>query len=167
MKKWPLVACALGFFACGGETRSHPQPAGPATLELGTGSWQFEAIEDGQDVELVHGAQGGWHMWISLKVRNAAVDHATVQLAMQPADESRPREQVMVQLPFDPPDEQGACKLIGYTGIVNDPSCWVGELVRVEATVTTDDGTVLSDEHEVTLRGGVYPPPACASAHEN
>ncbi len=156
-----LVVCALGLHACG---EAGPQdPAGPATLELGTGSWRFEPLEDGQEVELVHGAQGGWHAWISLKVTGASVDHSTVRLAMEPVDESRPRQEVSLELLFDAPDEHGARKLIGYTGVVNDPACWVGALTRVQATVTTDDGTVLSDERDVVLRGGTYPPPPCAS----
>jgi hypothetical protein len=160
MTKWPVV-CALALYACGEGAPAHG--GGSATLELGTGSWRFEALEDGQEVELVHGAQGGWHMWISLKVTGAAVAHPTVRLTMEPADESLPMQDVSVELPFEAPDEHGACKLIGYTGVVNDPSCWVGALVHVQATVTTDDGTVLSDEHDVVLRGGVYPPPPCAA----
>ena len=161
MTKWLWVLSVLGLHACG--EGAPPHVDGPATLELGTGSWRFEPLADGQEVELVHGAQGGWHMWISLKVTGTTIDQSTVQLTMEPADESRPPQEVSVELPFEAPDEQGACKLIGYTGVVNDPSCWVGALMRVKATVTTGDGTVLSDEHEVMLRGGAYPPPPCAA----
>ena len=159
--KWQGLGLTLCLLACG-EAEPTAPPSAPA-LELGTGSWRFEPLEDGQEVELVHGAQGGWHMWISLRATGAAVDHAMVQLAMEPADQSRPRQQVSLELPFEAPDEQGARKIIGFTGVVNDPSCWVDTLVHVEATLTTDDGTLLSDEHEVLLRGGVYPPPPCTN----
>jgi hypothetical protein len=161
MKKWLLVACTLGLYACG--EGKEPPGEDEARLELGTGSWRFEPLTDGQDVELVHGAQGGWHAWISLRVTGARVDHPSMLLSMEPVDESLPRQDVSVALSFEPPDEQGAQKLIGYTGVVNDPSCWVDALVRVAVTVTTDDGTVLSDEHDVVLRGGAYPPPPCAT----
>ncbi len=161
MLKWLLVGMALPVLACGEAAPAHP--TGPATFELGTGSWRFEPLVDGQDVELVHGAQGGWHMWISLRVTGAEVDHAKVHLTMESSDARLAPQEATVELPFDAPDEHGARKLIGYTGIVNDPSCWVDALVRVEASLTSDDGKVLSDEREVMLRGGVYPPPPCAA----
>ena len=156
-----LVALLLALTACGGDPAAE-QPPGMATLELGTGSWRFEPLEDGQDVELVHGAQGGWHIWISLTVSGASVAHPVVTLSMVPVDASRPAQDTSLPLAFDPPDEQGASKLIGFTGILNDPSCMVGKLVRVRASLTTDDGEELSDVREVVVQGGVYPPPPCA-----
>jgi len=160
MKTWHLLVLALAQHACG-ETAPSDQDE-PATLELGTGSWRFEPLEDGQEVELVHGAQGGWHMWISLRVTNIDVEHPNVQLAMEPADQSRPAQEVSIALPFDAKDEKGESELIGYIGVVNDPSCWVGALVSVTATLTTDDGIILRDERDIVLSGGVYPPPPCA-----
>jgi len=160
MKRRLLLVLALAQQACG---EAAPQQEGPATLELGTGSWRFEPLEDGQEVELVHGAQGGWHLWISLRVRHADVDHPLVQLSIEPADQSLPAQEESIALPFDAKDEHDARKLIGYTGVISAPSCWVGALVRVAATLTTDDGTVLRDERDVVVRGGVYPPPPCAA----
>ncbi len=160
MKGWPLLLLALAQPACGDAAHD---PKGPPTLELGTGSFRFEPLEDRQEVELVHGAQGGWHMWISLRVENADVDHPLVELTLQPADQSLPAQKVSVELPFDPPDERGARKLIAYTGVIQDPSCWVGQLMRVAVKLTTDDGIVLRDERDVVVLGGTYPPPACAA----
>jgi hypothetical protein len=156
-----FVALLLALVACGGDPAGE-RPPGLATLELGTGSWRFEPLEDGQNVELVHGAQGGWHIWISLKVSGAAVDQPTVTLSMEPVDASRPAQDTSLPLAFDPPNEQGESKLIGFTGILNDPSCLVGELIRVRASLTTVDGEELSDVREVVVQGGVYPPPPCA-----
>jgi hypothetical protein len=149
---------ALALAACGGEPAESP-PA-EAMLELGTGSWRFEPLTDGQEVELVRGAQGGWHIWISLRVSGATLDHPEVTLTMTPADGSRPAQETHLPLAFDPPDEHGARKLIGFTGIVNDPSCVVGELLRIEASVSTTK-EVLHAEHDVRVRGGDYPPPPC------
>lgn len=136
-------------------------PDEEAALELGTGSWRFEPLEDGQEVELVRGAQGGWHVWMSLRVRGMAGEPPPIRLTMQPADESRPIEETEVALPFDPPREDGWRQLVGYTGVVDDPSCAVGELMRIGVSMPMDDGEVMRSERDVVVMGGAYPPPAC------
>ncbi len=40
--------------------------SGDARLELGTGTSAFEPLAEGADVELVEGAQGGWHLDVAL-----------------------------------------------------------------------------------------------------
>jgi hypothetical protein len=156
MRGWALGLLVVA--ACGAEP---DPPAGEPRLELGTGSWRFEALADGQDVELVRGAQGGWHLWISLRVTGAELDHPEVTLRMEPVDGSGPAQDTSVPLAFDPPDEKGARKLIGFTGIVNEPSCLVDTLLRVQASVSIASGEQLTDERDVMVRGGTYPPPPC------
>ena len=145
------------ILACG----EAPAPPGEAAFELGTGSWRFEPLEDGQEVELVRGAQGGWHVWVSLRMRGIDVERPPIELTLQPADESRPADQLQLQLLFEPEDDQGWRKLIAYQGIVEDPACVVGELLRVRAVMAMGDGTVMTAEHDVRVTGGAYPPPAC------
>lgn len=130
-------------------------------LELGTGSWRFEPLEDGQEVELVRGAQGGWHVWLSVRVRGMQSDPPPLRLTVQPADESRPPQRTEVALPFDPPRDDGWRQLVGYTGIVDDPSCLVGELVRFEVATTMEDGETIRFERDLRVTGGTYPPPPC------
>jgi len=136
-------------------------PVEDAALELGTGSWRFEPLEDGQEVELVRGAQGGWHVWISVRTRGVEDDRPPVRLTVGPADGSRPPDEVEVALPFDPPRDDGWRQLVGYTGVVNEPACLVGELVRFTVRVTTADGEELTAERDVRVAGGAYPPPPC------
>jgi len=138
-----------------------PPPAEEPALELGTGSWRFDALEDGQEVELIRGAQGGWHMWVSLRVRGVDMDRPLIELSVQPADESRPADETAIALPFESENSEGWRQRIGYTGIVEDPSCLVGELVRFRVEMTTPDGEVLSSERDVRVMGGAYPPPPC------
>ena len=40
---------------------------GDPWLELGTGVTEFEPLDDGDDIELVAGAQGGWHLDAALR----------------------------------------------------------------------------------------------------
>lgn len=150
-----LLALAL-LWGCA-STSPGEEPA----LELGTGSWRFEPLEDGQEVELVRGAQGGWHVWLSVRVRGMSADAPRMRLTMQPADESRAPQSTEVVLPFDPPGEDGWRKLIGYTGVVHDPSCLVGQLLRIELSIPLEDGRMLREERDVLVRGGTYPPPPC------
>ena len=151
-----LLASSILAAACG----EAPPPEGEPVLELGTGSWRFEALEDGQEVELVAGAQGGWHVWISLRTQGIPLDRPPVRLFVQPADQSRPPDEMAVALPFDAPGEEGWRKLIGYTGVVYEPSCMVGQLVRFRAELDYEGETLVS-ERDVRVRGGTYPPPAC------
>jgi hypothetical protein len=143
-----------------------PPPAEEPALELGTGSWRFDALEDGQQVELVRGAQGGWHMWVSLRVRGVDMERPPIRLTVQPADESRPADETEIQLPFEEANSEGWRQRIGYTGIVEDPSCLVGELVRFRAELETPEGELLSSERDVMVMGGEYPPPPCGDAAE-
>lgn len=136
-------------------------PAEEAAIEVGTGSWRFEPIEDGQEVALVRGAQGGWHIWISVRVRGIEGDAPPLTLSLQPADESAPPIETDVQLRLDPPDADGWRQLVGYTGALPDPSCVVGELLRVRVSTPMGDGRVMASERDVRVLGGAYPPPAC------
>ncbi|MEM1416181.1 MAG: hypothetical protein AAGH15_14840 [Myxococcota bacterium] len=148
----PLLLLAL---ACGEDV---PQAA---ALEVGTGSWRFEALEDGQEVELIRGAQGGWHVWVSFRVRGVDMDPVPVTLSMQPADEGREPYVTDVALRFDPEDREGWRKTVGWTGILPDPACVVGELLRIEASLAMPDGELLRSERDVLVRGGTYPPGPC------
>jgi len=72
MMRFPLVGLLLLLApaACGGEE----DPLPTAELQVG-GSLDgisFADVADGDDVELVPGAQGGFHVWISMRVHGAA-----------------------------------------------------------------------------------------------
>ncbi|MCB9666088.1 MAG: hypothetical protein H6732_18415 [Alphaproteobacteria bacterium] len=42
------------------------EPGAPV-LEVGTGEETFEALTEGQDLAMVHGAQGGWHLPVAVR----------------------------------------------------------------------------------------------------
>ena len=132
-----------------------------ASLELGTGSWRFESLADGQEVELVRGAQGGWHVWVSLRVRGVDAQNPRVTLVMQPADESRPPSEVELVANLDPADDEGYRDFIGFPRVLDDPSCLVGEMVRIEARIDMGAEGVMASDRYVVPTGGTYPPPAC------
>lgn len=76
-RRWASAA-AVALAACGGggEEVGGPDAAPPvAELILGGASQDgtgFVTVEDGDDVTLVGGAQGGFHVWTGVRVRGAA-----------------------------------------------------------------------------------------------
>jgi hypothetical protein len=71
MTRWVCSAAAIALFACGGD--DGPDGSAPE-LVLGSASedrTQFVPVDDGADVPLVPGSQGGFHVWTGLRLRGA------------------------------------------------------------------------------------------------
>jgi hypothetical protein len=67
-RRFTAVALALGaaLLGCGsGEQTEDPVGAGNQRVVLGTGEAEFESMEGEPQIRLVHGAQGGFHVWAS------------------------------------------------------------------------------------------------------
>ena len=146
---------------CAFETEA--PPAEPS-VEVGTGTWRFEPLEEGQGVDLIRGAQGGWHMWVALRTTGIEQDRVHLALESQPADDSRPAQHTELDIFLDPPDAEGRRSYLGWPEIIADASCTVGALVRVNVRISDDAGLALEDERYVTAMEGADPPPACAPA---
>jgi hypothetical protein len=153
---WLVLALA------GCASQGAPAPGAPA-LELGTGTWRFEPVTDGQTIPLVHGAQGGWHFWVAVRASDVDADAGSLTVEIEPADESAPATSATVGIRFDPPDAEGGRNYLGWPEILSDPACAVGRTFRVRATVTFPNGTHASDERWVVPGPGDYPPPACTT----
>lgn len=41
-----------------------------ASFEFGSGDSSFQPISDGEDLTMIHGPQGGWHLWGSVRAAN-------------------------------------------------------------------------------------------------
>ncbi|MCA9581873.1 MAG: hypothetical protein KC416_08760 [Myxococcales bacterium] len=144
-----------------------------AALEVGTGSWRFEEVLDGDRIELVRGAQGGWHLWISLRVRGAEMQQTTGTIRVLSADgdlsaggESGSEgyddviAEATIPVMFDPPKGDGSRSYVGWPHVIPDPGCAVGRLVRVEAVVVGPGGD-LRDERDIEVGPGADPPDPC------
>jgi hypothetical protein len=135
-----------------------------ASLELGTGTARFVPLADGDEVAMVRGVQGGWHLWVSVRADGLETNLASLEIAHQPADESEPEQVTRSGVTFDPPDAQGRLVTLGWQAILANPSCSVGRLHRIRVTVTTASGKRLTAEREVIPTGGLNPPPPCGTA---
>ncbi len=59
----------------GGACSLQSDPGLPGCMEVGSGSFSFQALSAGnEEVELIHGPQGGYHVFGSVKVKSVALD---------------------------------------------------------------------------------------------
>jgi hypothetical protein len=154
-----LASSVLGTSpGCAGSVPVEPTEA---SLELGTGTARFLPIEDGTELPMIKGAQGGWHLWVSVRASDLSSGVGSLTIEHQPADESEPPQTFRIGVMFDPPDAGGRRTSLGWTAILPNPSCSVGRLHRIRVTVTTATGERVSAEREVMPTAGDYPPPPC------
>lgn len=129
-------------------------------FELGTGTWRFDSVADGDTLELVRGVQGGWHIWVSARVRNPEPG-APLDLSVSFANgDEAPLHNISLTPTFDPPNSSGYSNFLGWAAQLSDPACAVGELVRVRA-VYEAGGQMFEDEYEVIVGPGTDPPGDC------
>lgn len=159
-----MRAIVLACVMAAGCTAAAPEPTpDEPALELGTGTARFEPVVDGDELPMIRGAQGGWHVWASVRVTGMDVDVGSLRFEHQPADESEPPVELAVGAHFDPADATGGRSALGYAMIFSDPTCSVGRLHRIRVTLTTPSGETLSAERDVMPTGGEFPPPPCGT----
>ncbi|WP_434046707.1 MULTISPECIES: hypothetical protein [Sorangium] len=141
-----VVLLALAPGCAGGD-----EPPAQGVAELGTGEWQFEPLADGQEVELAHGAQGGWHLWTS--VRTLGLEPEGVELEVtttvigDPSSATTSRGRIeLTEL------EDGRCEFIGWPAVLGEPACAIGQPLRIRGVVTDARGTVATGERLVRPR---------------
>lgn len=156
-----ILACALacgctgalggtGALGCTGETGvdaaidAHAEPY----VELGTGLGSFEVLPDeGAELELVHGPQGGWHVHLSMRMRG--ITPTSVVYEVTRLSDGR----VLAVLPLGVregtfvPREDGLAERVGDFAIleITDPSELVGEDVRAVGTLYDADARAYAD----------------------
>ena len=149
------VAALLSMGGCAADV-------GTGIAELGTGEWRFEALDpaaEAQDVELIRGAQGGVHIWTSVRVVGLAPARVTMELVTEPVDGSLASERSVVEVDFDDlgEDTAGMHELIGWPAVVSRPGCIVDRELRLSITLTDQDGATAYDERIVVPRGTDMP----------
>lgn len=132
-----------------------------AYVEIGTGTFRFQPVQDGDGVALAHGAQGGWHLWVSLRVFGVDANEGSVEIVHYPADEARPTSRPGHGVQLDPPDAEGGRAYLGWPAILRDPACAVGELYRIEVVYRPASGGRYTAERDVMVLAGDFPPPPC------
>jgi hypothetical protein len=134
-------------------------PVGTESLDLGTGEWQFEAVETGQPVPIIHGIQGGYHVWVSMRAEGLATGPCRLELETEPVEGGRPVEQSHVNARLAP-GPGGGEELIGWPAVLAHPGCDVGRALTIRAALHDTVGVVARGEMIVVPEGTGLP--ACS-----
>lgn len=103
---------------------------GPPELELGTGQYAFEPVVDGQDLTIFAGPQGGYHIWLGVRVVNMDPNRMHFETAMELVDGG---QEIGFPLYFDATLFRGPSGDLEYAGFPGqlEPDEVVGRALRV------------------------------------
>lgn len=130
MKRWLFLA----WVGCTGT-----EPTGPAELIVGTGEYTFEAVADGQDVDIVAGPQGGYHVWVAFLAKNFRKSCVVeTQLTLVETSEVLGNP-FFFEVDLFPAEEEGWRQ---YAGLPHqlDKDVVEDQLVQLDVTVSDKDG---------------------------
>lgn len=154
-----LIAAAARSMACSGA--SEGPDAGPPSIELGTGTRAFEPLVDGEDIFVVQGPQGGYHLVGSMRASN--VDGGN---PADLSDPNNPNTRFEVYLDDERVDAgasdytqglqegQGGLEMIGRNVILDiaDDSELEGLTLRFVVTLNDVNGIMLADDRTLIAR---------------
>jgi hypothetical protein len=144
-----LLAAALlallGVAGCGddpgapADPGAPPPPTGPDTLEVGSGVSSFQVLGDGATVSLNYGAQGGYHIWLSVRCR-ACGPEVIVSYGVDEASTGELLTFQDLQMWTRLEEQDGWREAVGLTAFLNgnDPSTYTGRRVALWATVAVE-----------------------------
>jgi hypothetical protein len=117
---------------------------GPPGIELGTGEYAYEPVEDGQDIPLIHGPQGGYHVWVGLRMRDMNPNGMRLDTAVELADTATP---VGRPLFFRFTMFRGESGEFEYAGLPEqlEPAEVEGRAIRIEVVATDRGGRTATD----------------------
>lgn len=116
-----------------------PSTASSLEVEVGTGNVDFEPIADGAGVPIIHGAQGGYHVWTAVRVKQVDVADARINLYARFEDSHAPAGDpsgLAVSLYL----EGGARVAWGMRDFIHDPTAAEGKRIVLRAEVVANDG---------------------------
>lgn len=128
-------------------------PDSPATLtiEVGTGSTEWEPLNDGDVAHIIAGPQGGFHVWTSIHVEDSSVALARVNLSTVIAVNGQaagPPSSVATDLSLT----AGLREKVGMRNFIADPANVRGTRVILRAEAVTNDGRHGAGQRVVLLQ---------------
>jgi hypothetical protein len=151
------IAALLAMPSCARETvvteagSTDPCMPGPnPSLEIGQGEFEYEPLEAGGTIELIHGPQGGFHTLTGLLARDIdASEQLTAELRGYVGD-----EQVGGSFPyvnFRCAGDAGSEAWAVYLFWERPPEQLHMQTVRIEVELTDADGTVVQASKEAVI----------------
>lgn len=166
-RPWTLLALGVALAGCGGSV-AHAQElcadhAGientdEPRAELGTGAVTFEELADGDEVPIVWGAQGGVHVWGSVRVEGIYPGPRGAD-----TDETSPRVDFLVEFASRPINFEtggprnfrirtdGTVEIVGEPVVLVSPTTSVDREVTFSVRVADYCGSEVHDAREVTI----------------
>ncbi len=125
-----LGGCSAGF-------------AGPPTADVGGGVDQFITLHDGDSVPIIHGLQGGYHVWGSVRAANVDPSGLALRFTLYIEEASDP-----YTIRNDTVDLSGG-EHLGTAVFLPNPDDVRGRSCRFHLDVTDAHGRTASAEHRV------------------
>lgn len=136
---------------------------------LGTGWRAFEPLADDEHVLLVAGPQGAHHVWTSFRMYGFERDVLRMSLLLGWEDEPGVQQRMEGNVAARPTlDEDGASARVtlGWPAVVPDPLCQDGRALRLELTVSGEEGQASDARRWVLDVPLEYRPEECAGLPE-
>ena len=130
------------------------KPGGEPEVIVGEGQGNYLEIEDGAELQVEAGPQGGYHVWIAARLKNLTASGSVTTVSGSFVDLDYEPSPVSLVFSFDP-DEGDYCKIYGLRFRLDDPEhpveSLLGEEVDVTVTITDALGVVESDTKRIVL----------------
>jgi hypothetical protein len=143
-----LVAAAAALLACGSSSEGREAgTSGAQRVVLGTGEAEFESMDGEPRIRLVHGAQGGFHVWASFLAygfASQALD-LTLTTLVEGASENLVMHARLTTRELLDVDGTPARSFAGFPGQVRDARCADGRRVELQLHLSEPGGGAADD----------------------
>jgi hypothetical protein len=138
----------------GGESGDRCEPGGDPLVIIGEGQSDYHAIENGAVLDVEAGPQGGYHVWIAVRIKNLRQSGSITSVkGVFPALDYEPPP-LQVVFTFDP-DEGDYCKLYGLRFRLDDADhpieSLLGETLDITVRISDQDEDVAEATVTVVL----------------
>lgn len=136
------------------DTSTDPCLDQPLDFQIGTGETEFELLDDGDTVEVIHGTQDGHHILGSVRIQNTT-QIATIHFQVVPESDGVAVSDQVYRLLLSPDPEHGDCagKVVGmyaYLGRIDPGTApFLDEANTMRMTITGEAGDVVSKQLQV------------------
>lgn len=147
-----LEAYSAGW-AAGEPDACKPAGAGDPVVIVGKGQGDYLPLEELEVVQVEAGPQGGYHIWIALRMKNLRRSGSITSISGHVPALNHDIRAFDVIFTFDP-DEGGFCSLHGLRFQLDndiDIQQLLGQVLEVQVTVTDPEGDVGVGTRQVTL----------------
>ncbi len=176
MRLLVLLTIAL---APGCSRNGPPSPyPGPPVAILGTGLLEFLSLTDGQEVPIIHGIQGGYHVWGAVRARYMDPNDIDAHFTLTDVVTGALDGDVHTTLELDPPEyldggaplpggADGWGESVGTRVFIPKPSDVAGRTMRLQVTLVDSTGRTCSDARTIVPLSCWPPTPEDAGAPDD